>query len=352
MAVAVPDDLDMALTPQWLTCALQPRFPGLEVRAVARGPVVERLSTNARFTIESVGVADVPRRLCIKGYFSDVGRTIGFVGEPEAAFYRDLAESTGVRTLSCVYADVDPKTRHGVVITRDEAAAGGEFLDGNSPFGVDQAADALAELARLHASTWTAERWATAPWLQPRLGRAVQAWGEERTLEIMTANLNGPNGLDVPPAMRDARALLAAHRRLSAAAPGPSSKGWCVIHGDAHVGNIMVDAAGRPRLVDWQLVQRGFWQVDVGYLIAATLSPGQRRDAERDLLWHYLDCLAAQGISPLSFDDAWPLLADGMTHGFFLWSITTKVAADVIAVLLSRLGTAVADHAGWAKGTP
>jgi len=24
----------------------------------------------------------------------------------------------------------------------------------------------------------------------------------------------------------------------------------------------------------------------------------------------------------------------------------------VIAVLLSRLGTAVADHAGWAKGTP
>ena len=78
-------------------------------------------------------------------------------GEPEAAFYRDLAESTGVRTLSCVYADVDPKTRHGVVITRDEAAAGGEFLDGNSPFAVDQAADALAELARLHASTWTAD---------------------------------------------------------------------------------------------------------------------------------------------------------------------------------------------------
>ena len=34
------------------------------------------------------------------------------------------------------------------------------------------------------------------------------------------------------------------------------------------------------------------------------------------------------------------MLADGMTHGFFLWSITTKVAPDVIAVLLGRLGTA------------
>ncbi len=33
-----------------------------------------------------------------------------------------------------------------------------------------------------------------------------------------------------------------------------------------------------------------------------------------------------------------------MVHGFFLWGITTKVQPDVIATLLHRLGTAVADH--------
>ena len=44
------------------------------------------------------------------------------------------------------------------------------------------------------------------------------------------------------------------------------------------------------------------------------------------------------------------MLVDGMVHGFFLWSITTKVAPDVIAVLLGRLGTAVADHSG--EGEP
>jgi hypothetical protein len=348
-APAVPDDLDMALTPEWLTCALRPRFPGVEVSTVERGPVVERLSTNARFTIDGQLPPQLPRQLCIKGYFSEVGRTIAFVGEPEAAFYRDLAGSTGIRTLRPVYADVEPRTRHGVVITCDEAAAGGQFLDGNSSFTVDQVADALGELAKLHTATWMATPWATTKWLEPRLGRAVSAWGEPRTLEIMTANLDGANGVGVPAEMRDASALLAAHRRVSAKSADTAS-GWCVIHGDAHVGNIMVDVDRRPWLVDWQLVQRGLWQVDVGYLIAATLTPEQRRVSEQDLLRHYLDRRAAYGGAAPSFDDAWPLLVDGMVHGFFLWSITTKVAPDVIAVLLSRLGSAVADHS--TKGVP
>ena len=60
---------------------------------------------------------------------------------------------------------------------------------------------------------------------------------------------------------------------------------------------------------------------------------------------HYLDCLASHGISPPRFEEARSLILDGMVHGFFLWAITTKVKPDVIAVLLGRLGTAVADHA-------
>ena len=69
----------------------------------------------------------------MKGYFNDIGRAARFIGEPEAYFYRDLAAATGVRTLRPVYADVDPTTRHGVVITDDVAAEGAEFLDGRSP---------------------------------------------------------------------------------------------------------------------------------------------------------------------------------------------------------------------------
>jgi phosphotransferase family enzyme len=345
--VPVPDDLDTALTPQWLTAALQPRYPGLEVRAVARGPVVERLSTNARFTIECDGPAAVPRQLCIKGYFGDAGRAIRFVGEPEAGFYRDLADSTGVRTLTCVYADIDAVTRHGVVISEDVVAAGGEFLDGSSSYSAAQVATSLEEFARLHASTWNDSRLHEFSWLKPRMSAAVDAWGEGPTLDIMAANLLGPNGAHLPAGVRDARLLLAAHRSVGTA----EVQNRCVIHGDAHVGNLFLDSYGRPGLVDWQLVQRGAWSTDVGYHIAATLPVNERRRTEGDLLKHYLGCLESHGVQGPPFSDAWSALGAGIVHGFFLWSITTKVDPAVIRVLLTRLGNAAADHDALKLGT-
>ena len=56
------------------------------------------------------------------------------IGAPEAYFYRDVAATTRVRTLRSVYADIDPDTQHGVVITEDVVSQGGTFLDGNSPY--------------------------------------------------------------------------------------------------------------------------------------------------------------------------------------------------------------------------
>lgn len=86
------------------------------------------------------------------------------------------------------------------------------------------------------------------------------------------------------------------------------------------------------------------WSLDVGYHIASTLTVDERRRTERDLLRHYLDCLASHGVTPPPWDDAWRAIAFGMVHGFYLWGITTKVQPAVIATLLHRLGTAVADH--------
>ncbi|OBI95736.1 aminoglycoside phosphotransferase [Mycobacterium alsense] len=327
--VPVPDTLEMALSPRWLTAALQPSLPGVDVVAVTPGPVVDRISTNARFSIQSADGAS--HALCVKGYFNDIGRAAPYIGAPEAGFYRDLAAATGVRTLRAVYADIDPATRHGVVITEDVVAQGATFLDGNSPYTADRAADTLAELARLHAATWSQPRWADVEWLAPRLGRVLDVWGVQRTLEIIARNLGGAS---------DAHRLVDAYRGLMAPEPGP----WCVVHGDAHVGNLVVDAAGVASLVDWQLVQRGGWYLDVGYHIASTLTVPERRRTERDLLRHYLDALAARGVTPPPFDDARRAITRGMLHGFFLWSITTKQPPAVITTLLHRLGTAVADH--------
>ena len=84
--VEIPESIDDLLSPGWLTAALSARFPGVQVSAVTRGPVVERVSTNARFKIEG----DLPPtacrpRLCAKGYFAEqVGRGSRNAGVPEA----------------------------------------------------------------------------------------------------------------------------------------------------------------------------------------------------------------------------------------------------------------------------
>jgi Phosphotransferase enzyme family len=332
------------LSPQWLTAALQPQFPGVVVSAVAPGPVVDRISTNARFSIECArGVPEgLSPALCVKGYFNEIGRAARYIGTPEAGFYRDLAAATGVRTLHSVYADIDPATQHGVVITEDVVSQGGTFLDGNSPYTPDQTAQTLTEFARLHAATWADPRYTDVQWLDPRLGRVLQVWGEATTIDIIDRNFNGPNGQGIPEEVRDAHRLVDAYRSLAATEAPPGA--WCVIHGDAHVGNLFLDAGGTASLVDWQLVQRGMWYFDVGYHIASTLTVEERRCSERDLLRHYLDALASYGITPPSWDDAWHAIADGMLHGFFLWGITTKVEPAIIATLLTRLGTAVADR--------
>jgi len=244
-----------------------------------------------------------------------------------------------------VYADVDEESRHGVVITEDVVAQGGVFLDGRSTYTPEQTASSLSELAQLHAATWSQPRWETTPWLKSRLNVALKVWGEAETVSKIDANLHGRNGRGVPVGLRDAQRLVDVYRVMtSMLADTESTAPWCVIHGDPHLGNLFLDDAGLPCLLDWQLVQRGMWYVDVGYHIASTLTVEDRQASERELLRLYLDRVADLGVEPPPWDEAWPALSIGIVHGFYLWSITTQVESGLIEILLHRMGTAAADH--------
>lgn len=349
MTIPVPQTLDAALSPQWLTAALRPRFPGLDIARVTAGPIVDRVSTNALVTIDTIGPApaELPARLCVKGYFNEVGRQAPYIGEPEASFYRDVAAGIGVRTLPTFYADVDPTTRHGVVVSADITAAGGVFLDvRHSVFTPDDAAESLRLLAGLHAASWTAPPWAAAEWLTPRLGRTLRGPRRAGTTARIAVNLHGANGRGVPTAWRDPDRLVDGYLSLvDGLGAQRNTPGWCVIHGDTHLGNFYRTADGLPALLDWQLVQRGMWYLDVGYHLAAALDVDDRRAHERDLLAHYLDCLRATGVDAPAWPVAWRSLGDGILHGLYLWAITTYVDPAIIEIMLRRLGTAAADHA-------
>jgi hypothetical protein len=335
MTVRIPDSLDELLTPEWLTGALSSRFPDVHVTRVTPGPVVERVSTNARFRIECE--PELPpglsATLCAKGYFSEPGRVSAQAGVPEACFYRDLAEDSGVRTLKSVWAEVDPETQHGVVITEDVVEAGAVFRDALTPCTAEQTADLLAELARLHAYGWENPAVTSAPWLLPRIAQTSKVRG----VKEISHNFDGPPGVGVPDDMRDPQQLVDAFSALGADQP---DAGWTVIHGDMHVGNTFLDGEERPALIDWQLVQHGHWSIDVAYHIASALEAAERSADERDLLRHYLDRLGSEGATPPPFDDAWEAYRRAMPYGFFLWGITQYVTQDIIGVLLHRIGTA------------
>ena len=159
MAQGVPDTLKEVLEPAWLTAALGHRFPGLAVTSIVPGPVVARVATNARFRIHSDGALppELPADLCVKGYFADCSDSAAAsrsAGVPEVLFYRHLAAATGIRTLNCFYADVDPDTNHGVVITEDVVAQGATFVDALTPYSADQVAESLEQYAILHGRSW------------------------------------------------------------------------------------------------------------------------------------------------------------------------------------------------------
>ena len=76
-------------------------------------------------------------------------------------------------------------------------------------------------------------------------------------------NFEGPIGAGVPDAVRDAERLVSVYRSL--ALEMTSAMPWCVVHGDPHNNNLYLDSDGNPCIVDWQLVQRAPWYLDVGY---------------------------------------------------------------------------------------
>lgn len=344
----VPRTLTDLLSPTWLTEALAPRFPGIKVTDVAPGPVVSRMATNASFRIECEG--GVPEGLSPvlwgKGYFSEVGWPVRQSGYSEVSFYRHLAARSGVRTLRCVYADVDPETEHGVVITEDVLLQGATFLDATSAYTPDLAAESLSQLARLHGATWGDAASGAADWLTPRL----DVYAGRRGVAEIRGNFDSEVGAAVPSEVRDAEKLFAVY--LDVIAETVEASPWAVVHGDTHVGNLYLDGTGQPAFVDWQLVQRGPWYLDVGYHLAAVLTVEDRRDNEKELLRHYLDELAAIGVDAPTWDEAWLGIRRGIVHGFFLWGITLKVDPAITGTLLHRLGHAAADHEVFAGRTP
>ena len=332
-----PTQLDDVLDPAWLTGMLSTRWPDAIVRDVT---VVETLVTQAtkvRLVLDVAGVGDEePMDICIKGILTptQVPRTASVV---ETRFYRECAAHQPVRVPRCIYAALNLAGDNGVIVMHDEIAAGGMFLSALVPFTPEDTRQTLEQLARLHAAGWHDRPLFYRPWV-PRFLDQIGA-APMMPLDRLQALLDGPKASRLPPAVKDAVRLQGG---VGALAAQVRERPACLVHGDAHAGNIYRSAEGFG-LVDWQVLQKGEWAQDVAYHLAAVLSPDDRRAHERTLLDHYRDRLAALGGPRLDADEAWLRYRAAMIYGYFLWAITQRVDPEITEVFTHRLGIAVDD---------
>lgn len=336
VAIAVPTRLEDALSPDWLGQALGPVSGGAEVNAVEVVEVLRTVATKARFAVTFAGHPD-KQAFCLKGLL-DVDEATARGGPTcvrEADFYGVIAPQVAVRVPDCLVRVIDRERQQAIIIMRDLIADGAQFCSALEPLGAGEAAASLEQLAHLHAGSGLL---AEAPWITRRIADLAEA--RYVTVPQLQQLLDGRRGEGLPAPVRNAERLVAGMRSL---AERDGQRRQFLVHGDSHAGNLYRTGEGFG-LIDWQLLQRGGWALDVAYHIAAVLPVEVAEAEERALLDHYLTVARGLGCELPPRDEAWLEYRESVLYGYYLWSITRRVEPAIIELFVQRLGSAVARH--------
>src|SRR5690606_17466427 len=150
----------------------------------------------------------------------------------EVAFYRELAGRVAVRVPRCAYAALADGTPRFTLVLEDMAdARAGDQLAGCT---ADQAADALVNLAGLHAPTWCDADLATRPWL--RSDPAVTAEVMGSVIGVAADQFAERFARELEPLELE---LLAACRELLARWMLDTGDVVAVLHGDYRLDNLL-----------------------------------------------------------------------------------------------------------------
>jgi len=332
------------LDPQWLASHLYREFPGVRVIGAKEIWREENTATKVRAEVE---VENAPpalcRTICFKGMLDETGSKVQAYGATvtESRFYSDLAPrlpAHGINVPTCLYTAIDETTGHGIMIMRNLVADGATFLTALTPYSADDARRSLSQLARLHAATGPGKPLHGVPLFGITLAQMAErpVVPIERTQELM----DGPRREPLPDEICDAARI---HRSLGALLALLAGEPQCIVHGDAHAGNLY-QLPGAAGIIDWQLVQLGHWSQDVAYHIAAALSVEDRRAHEDALLEHYLAERSALGDPVAALPRARTHYRAAVLYGYYLWAITQRVNPRITVEFVKRLGLAVAEH--------
>ena len=339
----VPSDA-RAIDVDWLTTALQPRFPGVRVASIEITQQRQVTNTHATLRVNYDSANGAPATVFAKLLPSDPQRRASIIGTGmgvrEVRFYDQLAPSLPIRVPEVLVA-MEQDDGAFLLLLEDLDASGCMISDGPMGVPLESAASALEDLAALHLR-----------FLDPQARTALVPWIPTTSSTSDYGSVMLRYGLDNH---RDRlSASFAEMAELCISHPGELQTLWhsgpqTVIHGDPHIGNLFLDDE-RVGFLDWGIINVNTPMRDVSYFLTMSLTVEDRRRAERDLLSHYLDIWNSGGGAPISADEAW--LAHRVHSGYTVLASCQVVTfpADATpqrqvfaAAFLERAEAAVAD---------
>jgi hypothetical protein len=326
----VPAAVPAAPDPERIEALLAVNHPGVEVAAV---DVVDETAGSAsrlrlRVTYAAERDGGLPTELFLKRNLPE------FTFPPEmylteCRFYRDLAPKVSIETPGVFALEVDEGAGSFTLLMEDLRTRGARLGIATEAVTVDEVAAVLRTLAALHASSWGRPDLATAiPWLDPPQESVFVRFWCEAGPKLARRHLGDQHRGRVvgDRSWVHDRVWKAFSSLIADLATGAQT----VLHGDVHVGNTYylpaVPGETQPRggILDWQLMLRGNWSVDVAYVVMTALDPATRAAHERSLLRGYLRELAALGVEPPADGDAWDRYRANAVWGVVMWLVTPQ----------------------------
>ncbi|KAL2151060.1 hypothetical protein VTH82DRAFT_6158 [Thermothelomyces myriococcoides] len=331
------------VTPAWFTKILG--------RPVATAELVNPIHGTAskllyKLTYEDSRDAEsLPTHVCVKGGFNPelvkLHPSLNAVYRREAEFFYYIAPLVSMRLPPVWYAGSDTVTGQGIVVLDDLVARGCTFGDPLEPWPVERVRAGVEELAKLHAKTWGAKQ-ADYPWLKqsPSLREVILSLMSEAAWPLRFADeaVRPP----VTEEMLDRERMIRAFKTLWETT---NQDHLCIVHGDSHIGNTFITAAGEPGFLDWQGLHLNSFLHDVTYFVAGSLAIEDRRASEVELFEHYLFTLHQAGGPKLDREAVWDDYRKHHFHGF-AWALTPPMMQpkDKVDAMTARHVAAIVDH--------
>lgn len=307
-------------TPEQMTSIVAGKHPGAGISSVRYVGGSDGTSSRARFELE---------------YSKGSGPATLFAKTKGDWFHRCLHLMTGNAFIEArlftsgialplehplvYHAVVDRPRLNDMVVMEDLTQRNVTLNDATRPLSVDNVANGLRGLARLHSAFWRySERthpglnWVQ-PWKVTPVFQSLMKFGSSRGITRLKAFL--PDEV----LAAGAKGMVESWTRyLKLASNGPMT----LLHGDAHVGNTYLTVEDELGFLDWAVVRRGHWAFDMGYFIVSALSVEDCRSCEADLVEEYRNALEVpEGERPTA-QEAWLQYRATPAYGLTIWVTT------------------------------